>query len=68
MMHEATSPAKPAHHAGLSPSDALLARSAAAWKLPDPPPPINRQGGVEPKQGPPSLSPYPQSQVEINAT
>ena len=53
-MHEATYPCLPVCSPVLSPSDALLARSAAAWKLPHPPPPRrSAEGGSGRSRSPP---------------
>lgn len=57
-MHDATSPLLVHRSTVLSRSDAILSLSATHWKLPDPLPPLNRQGGVEREPGPPTLFPY----------
>lgn len=67
-MHEATYPCLPVCSPVLSPSDALLARSAAAWKLPHPHPPSVGRGGVGSEQESPSLFLYKINQIEKNAT
>jgi hypothetical protein len=51
-VHEATSPCIDHRSLVLRRSDAILARSAAAWKLPDPHPPSIGRGGGRRELGP----------------
>ena len=65
-MHEATYPCLPVCSPVLSPSDALLARSAAAWKLPHPPPPRSADGGgLCASRSPPPFLPTPKVKLRF---